>query len=188
MNRLTPIAAIGVLFAFAATTTQAQTSGAAFPGNEAVQIVNGKRVVEAPPLTATAQRYVKGGGVVDWGLSRRIISRGGSLFARVVLWLPPHDLTGGFKAWRREALEVIDRDRLHSGGYVFQIEMTYLADRAGARVVEVPIVFLDRRVGQSKMSGGIFKEALSVVLRLRWDELRGRGPTARMARPPASGS
>jgi len=114
-------------------------------------------------------------------------TRGGSLFARVVLWLSPHDLTGGFKAWRREALEVIEWDRLHSGGYVFQIEMTYLADRAGARIVEVPIVFPDRRVGQSKMSGGIFKEAISVVLRLRWDELRGRGPTARMTRPPASG-
>lgn len=133
-------------------------------------------------------RYVRGGGVVDWGLLRRIISRGGSMFARVVLWLSPHDLTGGFKAWRRETLEVIEWGRLHSGGYVFQIEMTYLADRAGARIVEVPIVFPDRRVGQSKMSGGIFKEAISVVLRLRWDELRGRGPTARMTRPPASGS
>ncbi len=136
---------------------------------------------------AIGSRYVRGGGVVDWGIGRRIISRGGSTFARLVLWLSPHDLTGGFKAWRREALEIIDRDRLHSGGYVFQIEMTYLASRAGARIVEVPIVFTDRRVGQSKMSRRIFGEALTVVLRLRWDELRGRGPTARLERPPASG-
>ncbi len=132
-------------------------------------------------------RYVKGGGVVDWGLGRRIISRGGSLFARIVLWLSPHDLTGGFKAWRRETLEAIDWDRVHSGGYVFQIEMTYLADRAGGRIVEVPIVFTDRRVGQSKMSRRIFGEALTVVIRLRWDEIRGRGPTARLERPPAAG-
>jgi dolichol-phosphate mannosyltransferase len=133
-------------------------------------------------------RYVKGGGVVDWGIGRKIISRGGSLFARIVLWLAPHDLTGGFKAWRRETLEAIDQGRLHSGGYVFQIEMTYHASRAGARVVEVPIVFPDRRVGQSKMSRRIFLEALTVVLRLRWDELRGRGPTARLERPPATGA
>jgi dolichol-phosphate mannosyltransferase len=133
-------------------------------------------------------RYVRGGGVVDWGLLRRIVSRGGSLFARVVLWLSPHDLTGGFKAWRASTLASVPFDGVRAGGYVFQIEMTYLADRAGARIVEVPIVFPDRRVGQSKMSGGIFKEAISVVLQLRWDELRGRGPTARMTRPPVSGS
>ena len=105
-----------------------------------------------------------------------VFRRGGSTFARLVLWLSPHDLTGGFKAWRREALEVVDWDRVHSGGYVFQIETTYLASRAGARVVEVPIVFTDRRVGVSKMSRGIIGEALRVVLQLRWDELRGRGP------------
>ena len=126
-------------------------------------------------------RYASGGGVRDWGILRRIVSRGGSLFAKIVLDLKPNDLTGGFKAWKRAALEVIDTGRLHSGGYVYQIEMTYLASRAGAVVAEVPIVFKDREVGTSKMSKGIIIEALVVVLRLRWDELRGRGPTARMA-------
>jgi dolichol-phosphate mannosyltransferase len=123
-------------------------------------------------------RYARGGGVRDWGLLRRVVSRGGSLFARFVLRLTPHDLTGGFKAWRRSTLEAIDWGRVHAGGYVFQIETTYLASRAGARVVEVPIVFKDREVGSSKMSKSIILEALVVVLRLRWDELRGRGPGA----------
>jgi len=121
-------------------------------------------------------RYVKGGGVVDWGLGRRIISRGGSIFARTILRLSPHDLTGGFKAWRAPTLGTIPFDGVHAGGYVFQIEMTYRASRAGARIVEVPITFRDRRVGQSKMSRRIVVEALLVVLQLRWDELRGRGP------------
>lgn len=125
-------------------------------------------------------RYTRGGGVRDWGLLRRLVSRGGSLFAKLVLRLAPNDLTGGFKAWRREALEAVDLARVHSGGYVFQIETTYLATRAGATVVEVPIVFKDREVGTSKMSKSIIGEALVVVLRLRWEELRGRGPTARM--------
>src|SRR5262245_32264819 len=97
-------------------------------------------------------RYAWGGEVRDWGFARRLISRGGSIFARTVLRLSPHDLTGGFKAWRRETLEKIDWNRVHSGGYVFQIETTYLASRGGARVVEVPIVFTDRRDGVSKMS------------------------------------
>jgi len=121
-------------------------------------------------------RYTRGGGVLDWGLGRRVISRGGSVFARTVLGLTPHDLTGGFKAWRREALEAIEWGRVHSGGYVFQIETTYLASRAGARVAETPIIFVDRRVGVSKMSRRIIIEALVVVLQLRWDEFRGRGP------------
>lgn len=121
-------------------------------------------------------RYVRGGGVRNWGLMRRLVSRGGSIFARIVLRLSPHDLTGGFKAWRARTLAALAWDRLHSGGYVFQIETTYLASRMGARVVEVPIVFVDRRLGASKMSRRIIFEALLVVLRLRWDELRGRGP------------
>jgi len=123
-------------------------------------------------------RYVPGGGVRDWGLTRRIVSRGGSLFARTVLRLKPHDLTGGFKAWRRETLATMPWERVHSGGYVFQIETTYLASRLGATVVETPIVFADRRIGVSKMSRRIIGEALMVVLRLRWEELRGRGPKA----------
>lgn len=137
----------------------------------------------APLAAGTADlvigsRYVRGGRVVDWGVLRRLVSRGGSLFARVVLRLPPHDLTGGFKAWRATTLAAVDFAGVHSGGYVFQVEMTYRAHRGGARVREIPITFRDRRVGQSKMSRRIVGEALLVVLQLRWDELRGRGPRA----------
>jgi dolichol-phosphate mannosyltransferase len=119
-------------------------------------------------------RYTAGGGVVDWGLGRRIVSRGGSLFARTVLRLSPHDLTGGFKAWRASTLAAVPFDGIHAGGYVFQIEMTFRASRAGARIREVPIVFRDRRVGQSKMSRRIVVEALVVVVQLRAEELLGR--------------
>ena len=121
-------------------------------------------------------RYTEGGAVEDWGIARRIISRGGSTFARVVLGLGPHDLTGGFKAWRASTLDAVPFDGVRAGGYVFQIEMTYRASRLGARVAEVPITFRDRRLGQSKMSRRIIVEALFVVIGLRWDELRGRGP------------
>jgi dolichol-phosphate mannosyltransferase len=119
-------------------------------------------------------RYVEGGGVVNWGLMRRFISRGGSFYARTILRLSTKDLTGGFKAWRRDALAGLPWDQLHSGGYVFQIETTFRATRAGARVTEVPIVFVDRVVGSSKMSRRIIVEALAVVLQLRWEELRSR--------------
>jgi dolichol-phosphate mannosyltransferase len=121
-------------------------------------------------------RYTAGGGVEDWGFIRRFISRGGSTFARIVLGLGPRDLTGGFKAWRASTLTAVPFDGVRAGGYVFQIEMTYRASRLGARVAEVPIIFRDRRLGQSKMSRRIIVEALFVVLRLRWDEIRGRGP------------
>jgi dolichol-phosphate mannosyltransferase len=121
-------------------------------------------------------RYTKGGQVVDWGIARRFVSRGGSLFARIVLGLPANDLTGGFKAWRAATLGAVDFAGVHAGGYVFQVEMTYRAQRGGARVREVPITFRDRRVGQSKMSRRIIVEALVVVIQLRWEELRGRGP------------
>jgi dolichol-phosphate mannosyltransferase len=118
-------------------------------------------------------RYTPGGGVVDWGTGRRLISRGGSIFARLVLGLRPNDLTGGFKAWRSSTLAAVPFDGVHAGGYVFQIEMTYRASRAGARIREVPITFRDRRVGQSKMSRRIVVEALVVVVQLRLDELVG---------------
>ena len=132
------------------------------------------------PITADradlviGSRYVRGGRVLDWGIGRRLVSRLGSIFARVVLGLRAHDLTGGFKAWRASTLAAIPFDGVHAGGYVFQIEMTHRASRAGARVAEVPITFRDRRVGRSKMSRRIIIEALLIVLRLRWDELRGR--------------
>jgi dolichol-phosphate mannosyltransferase len=119
-------------------------------------------------------RYAPGGRVEDWGIVRRIVSRGGSLFARIVLGLGPHDLTGGFKAWRAERLAAIPFEGIHAGGYVFQIEMTFRASRAGARITETPIVFRDRRVGRSKMSRRIIVEALVVVIGLRAEESMGR--------------
>jgi dolichol-phosphate mannosyltransferase len=119
-------------------------------------------------------RYTKGGAVTDWGLGRRIVSRGGSTFARVVLGLRQNDLTGGFKAWRAATLAAVPFDGIHAGGYVFQIEMTFRASRSGARIREVPITFRDRRVGQSKMSRRIVVEALVVVVQLRAEEILGR--------------
>jgi dolichol-phosphate mannosyltransferase len=131
-------------------------------------------VVDGSADLVIGSRYTAGGGVLDWGLGRRLISRGGSLFARTVLGLGPHDLTGGFKAWRAETLAAVPFDGVHAGGYVFQIEMTFRASRAGARVREIPIVFRDRRIGQSKMSRRIVVEALVVVLQLRLEELQSR--------------
>jgi dolichol-phosphate mannosyltransferase len=104
-------------------------------------------------------RYVDGGGVSDWGPTRRAISRQGSAYARAILGVRVSDLTGGFKAFRREVLEEIDLDTLESLGYAFQVETTYRAIRAGFRVVEIPITFRDRRVGESKMTGRIVAEA-----------------------------
>jgi len=124
-------------------------------------------------------RYTTGGSVVDWGPARRVISRGGSLFARVVLRLRQNDLTGGFKAWRAATLSAVPFEGIHAGGYVFQIEMTFRASRAGARIREVPITFRDRRVGQSKMSRRIIVEALVVVVQLRAEEIIGRRPRRR---------
>jgi dolichol-phosphate mannosyltransferase len=114
-------------------------------------------------------RYVAGGGVRDWGMLRRIVSRGGGLYARIVLRVDIHDLTGGFKCIRREVLEAIDLESVRAEGYVFQIEVTYRALLAGFRVVEVPIVFRDRTDGASKMSARIAAEAMWLVPRLRRD-------------------
>jgi dolichol-phosphate mannosyltransferase len=126
-------------------------------------------------------RYTPGGRVVDWGIGRRLVSRGGSLFARIVLGLAQNDLTGGFKAWRASTLAAVPFDGVHAGGYVFQIEMTFRAARRGARIREVPITFVDRRVGQSKMSRRIVAEALLVVLQLRFEDLVGRWRSRRQA-------
>jgi dolichol-phosphate mannosyltransferase len=123
---------------------------------------------------ALGSRWVDGGGTVNWGLLRRLISRGGSLYARLVLGVGVRDLTGGFKCFRRVVLETIDRDAIAARGYGFQIEGTYRALRKGFVVVEVPITFVDRRVGESKMSGAIVIEAMRQVPVLRWKALRGR--------------
>ncbi len=112
-------------------------------------------------------RYVAGGGVRDWGLARRIISRGGGLYARLILGVDVRDLTGGFKCIRKEVLETIDLPSVRAEGYVFQIEVTYRAVLAGFRVKEIPIVFQDRREGSSKMSARIALEAMWLVPRLR---------------------
>ena len=113
-------------------------------------------------------RYIKGGGTEDWGPLRQLISRGGNLYARSILWLPYKDLTGGFKCFRREVLENLDLDSVASVGYAFQIELTYRAHKQGHRIVQTPIIFPDRNVGESKMSGNIVREAMFNVLKLRF--------------------
>jgi dolichol-phosphate mannosyltransferase len=112
-------------------------------------------------------RYVPGGGVTEWGPLRRFISRGGSAYARTALGLDVRDLTGGFKVIRREVLETIDLDAIDSLGYAFQVEVTYRAIRTGFRVVEIPIVFRDRREGSSKMTKAIVAEAMWRVPAMR---------------------
>jgi dolichol-phosphate mannosyltransferase len=119
-------------------------------------------------------RNIAGGGVEGWGIGRHALSKGGSLYARSILDVPIRDLTTGFKAFTRRALEAIEPRSIRSNGYSFQIETTYRALRKGLRVVEVPIVFVDRRAGQSKMSSRIFAEAITEVWRLRLDAWRGR--------------
>jgi dolichol-phosphate mannosyltransferase len=119
-------------------------------------------------------RNVEGGGVEGWGLGRHVLSRGGSLYSRAILGIGVRDLTTGYKAFTRRALEAIDLRSVRSNGYSFQIETTYRALRAGLRVVEVPIVFVDRRAGQSKMDGRIFAEAIGMVWKLRLAALRGK--------------
>lgn len=116
---------------------------------------------------ALGSRYVPGGGTQNWGLARRLISRGGGVYARTVLGVHIQDLTAGFKAWKRETLLGLDLEAVTTRGYGFQIEMTYRTVAAGFRVVEVPITFVDRRVGQSKMSGLIVTEAMAMVWGLR---------------------
>jgi dolichol-phosphate mannosyltransferase len=137
---------------------------------------------DVPRLLAAAEdadlvlgsRYVEGGGVRNWGLVRRWISAGGSAYARIILGTRVRDLTGGFKCYRREVLETIPLDRISSKGYAFQIETTYRAQRAGFRIVEVPITFADREVGHSKMSRTIVLEAIWRVPSLRARALLGR--------------
>ena len=137
---------------------------------------------DVPRLIAAAEdadlvlgsRYVPGGGTANWGLLRRIVSRGGCLYAQVLLGLGVRDLTGGFKCFRRVALEAIDLDELSAHGYAFQIETTYRVKRAGLRVQEVPITFVERRAGASKMTGSIVAEAMWRVPVLRVRALMGK--------------
>jgi dolichol-phosphate mannosyltransferase len=117
-------------------------------------------------------RNVPGGGTVNWGVGRKIISRGGSLYARTILGIAVRDLTGGFKCFHRKVLESIDLSTVECSGYAFQIELTFRALRRGFRVVEIPIVFVDRQVGQSKMSKRIVLEALRKVWSIRRSNFR----------------
>ena len=136
---------------------------------------------DVPRLVAAAEnadlvlgsRYVDGGHVGNWGLVRRLISRGGSLYAQVLLGLPVRDLTGGFKCYRRAVLEALPLDDIDSKGYAFQIETTYRSLRRGFRVREVPITFVDRVEGGSKMSRSIVLEAVWKVPQLRLAAMRG---------------
>jgi dolichol-phosphate mannosyltransferase len=123
---------------------------------------------------AIGSRYVEGGSIGNWGPVRRFVSAGGSWYARVLLGAPVRDLTGGFKCYRRRVLETIDLSGIHSKGYAFQIETTYRALRSGFRVVEIPIHFVDREEGGSKMSRAIVAEAIWKVPALRLAALRGR--------------
>jgi dolichol-phosphate mannosyltransferase len=127
------------------------------------------RLIEASARAdlVLGSRYVPGGGVSDWGLIRRFLSRGGSWYARHVLGIPVKDLTGGFKCFRREVLEKVNLHGIHADGYGFQIELTYRAIQAGFRVLEVPITFRDRRAGTSKMSARIAVEAVWKVPALK---------------------
>lgn len=122
---------------------------------------------------ALGSRWVEGGGTVNWGVGRKLVSRAGSLYARTILGVGVRDLTGGFKCFRREVLEAIDLDAIAAKGYGFQIEATYRTLRKGFAVAEIPITFVDRRVGESKMGGSIVVEAMLQVPVLRYDALRG---------------
>jgi dolichol-phosphate mannosyltransferase len=113
-------------------------------------------------------RYIKGGGVVNWGMIRKIISMGGSFYSRLILGINVRDLTGGFKCFKKEVLNTIDINNLKSNGYSFQVETTYKSIINGFKVKEIPIIFEDRRVGQSKMSYKIFIEALFMIVKLKW--------------------
>jgi dolichol-phosphate mannosyltransferase len=117
-------------------------------------------------------RNVAGGGTRNWGVGRKIISRGGSFYARTILGIPIRDLTGGFKCFNRRVLEAIDLPSVKCSGYAFQIELTYRAVKKGFKVVEFPIIFVDRRVGKSKMSRRIFIEAVGKVWSIRWSGFR----------------
>jgi dolichol-phosphate mannosyltransferase len=117
---------------------------------------------------AVGSRYIAGGATVNWGLGRKLISRGGSLYARLILGYPLRDWTGGFNAWTRAALDSIGLSRIHSEGYSFQIELKYRALREGLKGIEIPIVFEDRRVGQSKMSLRVVLEAFYRVWVMRF--------------------
>jgi len=132
------------------------------------------RAIEAGADIVIGSRNIPGGGVEGWGLGRHVMSKGGSVYSRAILGISVRDLTSGYKAFTRKALETLGIDAVRSNGYSFQIELTYRGIVRGLTVAEVPILFVDRRAGRSKMSRKIFLEAVGMVWKLRLDALRGR--------------
>lgn len=120
---------------------------------------------------AVGSRYVNGGGLVNWPKNRIFLSKGASLYTRMITWMPVKDPTAGFMCYKREVLEAINLDRIHFVGYAFQIEMKFAAWKLGFKVKEIPIIFRDRTYGSSKMNKGIVKEGILGVLKLRWYSL-----------------
>ncbi len=120
---------------------------------------------------AIGSRYVKGGGTVNWPWDRIALSKGGSLYTRIITWMPVHDTTAGFMCYRKEVLEAINLDGIRFLGYAFQIEMKFASWKLGFKIKEVPIIFEDRKFGVSKMHKGIVKEGILGVLKLRWESL-----------------
>jgi dolichol-phosphate mannosyltransferase len=132
------------------------------------------RALAGGAQVVVGSRNIPGGAVEGWGPGRILLSKGGSLYSRVILGVGVRDLTTGYKAFTKNALLAIDLDTVRSNGYSFQIEMTFRALKRNLRVVEVPIVFVDRTLGQSKMNGKIFREAIGIVWKLRYESARGR--------------
>lgn len=132
------------------------------------------RALDAGADVVIGSRNIPGGGVEGWGPLRHFISKGGSLYSRTILGLDVRDLTSGYKAFSRRALEAIGLGAVESNGYSFQVELTYRASLRGLKIVEVPILFVDRRAGQSKMSGKIFREAIVMVWKMRIAAARGQ--------------
>ena len=142
------------------------------------------RALDVGADVVIGSRNISGGSVEGWGLGRHVLSKGGSLYSRAILGIGVYDLTSGYKAFTRRALQRIDLSRVQSSGFSFQIETTYRAFQEGLEIVEVPIVFVDRRAGKSKMSRRVFAEALGVVWKLRFDAAQARW--ARVSRRPKS--
>ena len=148
------------------------------------------RAIESADLVI-GSRYVEGGGTPNWSLLRRFISGGGNIFARFMLGIPVHDCTAGFRCYRRQVLESIDLDSIESQGYAFQVELAYRVYKRGFKIVETPIIFLDRRVGKSKMSHAIFLEGFTWVVRARLGKTShtpkvASSPVEHTARPVAN--
>ena len=152
--------------------------------HEPADLLRLREAVRGGADVAVGSRWVGHGGTRNWSLLRTLISRGGSLYARVILGVPVSDLTSGFKCFSRHVLETLDLRSVRSNGYAFQVEMNYRCHEHGFRIAEVPIVFVDRRVGKSKMGTHIVIEAMLVVLRLRLQSLAGRQLSARYSRIP----